>query len=326
MNKILLTGGTGFLGVALLKYWCNVVCEGHVFPHVFVLSRDPSSFLRKNPEFLNHHWLSFHTGNILDPATLPFDESFTQILHAATDSTLGPQLTPRTRFQNIVDGTRNILDLAVKVRAERFLLTSSGAVYGTQTNSLDAMMENQTVHPVINAPRNAYGVGKLVAEHLCALYAEEFGLETIVARCFSFNGPDLPLDVHFAIGNFIRDALWKDEIIVNGDGAPLRSYLDQEDLADWLHVLLQNGRAGETYNVGSDEVVSMAELAHLVRDLVSPEKPVRILSKSPDVQTTRNRYVPNISKAQRELRLDVKVSLAESIRRTAEAHRMSLNQ
>jgi len=133
--------------------------------------------------------------------------------------------------------------------------------------------------------------------------------------------PDLPLDAHFAIGNFVRDALWGEEIVVKGDGSPLRTYLDQNDLADWLMTLLEKGRPGEAYNVGSDEVISIADLAYLVRDLIAPEKPVRILGK-PDPAQARNRYVPDIRKARGELGLGVTISLAESISSTAGAHRV----
>ena len=169
-------------------------------------------------------------------------------------------------------------------------------------------------------PRSVYGVAKRAAEHLCALYQGKHGIETVIARCFAFVGPDLPLNAQFAVGNFIRDALREDVIRVNGDGTPQRSYLDQADLAYWLQVLLQEGAAGEAYNVGSDEVVTIAELAELVRDLLAPEKPVSILGQGQEVQD-RNRYVPDISKARRELGLEVSVSLDASIRRTAAAHR-----
>jgi UDP-glucuronate decarboxylase len=251
---------------------------------------------------------------------LPVGEKFTHILHAATDSTLGPELHPRVRYQQIHDGTRNVLDLAISSGAKRFLLTSSGAIYGRQPQDEKSLSEDLTIYLSVNSADNAYGVGKLGAEHLCALYADEFGLETIVARCFAFMGPDLPLDVHFAIGNFVRDALWADEIVVRSDGLPLRTYLDQDDLANWLLTLLEKGRPGEAYNVGSDEVVSIADLAHVVRDLIAPDKPVRILCQGQGVHG-RNRYVPDISKARTELGLDVTIPLAESIRRSAEVHR-----
>lgn len=163
-------------------------------------------------------------------------------------------------------------------------------------------------------------MGKLAAEHLCAQYAAQHGLEIVIARCFAFVGGDLPLNVHFAIGNFIRDALWSDEIIVSGDGTPIRSYLDQRDLAHWLMTLLQDGKAGEAYNVGSDRAISIADLAHLVRDLVSPEKPVRILGE-PMGNVERSRYVPDISKIYRHLGLRPTYTLEQSILDTASAAR-----
>ncbi len=126
-------------------------------------------------------------------------------------------------------------------------------------------------------------------------------------------GQDLPLDVHFAIGNFIRDALWAEEIIVNGDGSPLRSYLDQRDLAKWLTKLLHFGKPGEAYNVGSGTAISINDLAHLVRDIVSPSKPVRILGKPVD-NAVRNRYVPDVDKIKNELGLIEAYSLEQSIR------------
>lgn len=322
--RILLTGGTGFFGRALLRHWLSLATAGEAIPHVLVLSRDPAAFLRNSPIFSGHDWLDFHAGDILQPSSLPRALRFTHILHAAADSTLGPLLKPLERFNQILDGTRNLLDLAVATGARRFLLTSSGAVYGPQPPDLPALPEDWPGGPVPDNPSNAYGMGKRAAEHLCALYQDAHGLETVIARCFAFAGPDLPLDVHFAIGNFIRDALTQEVITVAGDGTPLRTYLDQADLAHWLLTLLEQARPGEAYNVGSDEGVSIAQLAHLVRNLVAPDKQVRILGQGQDAQG-RNRYVPDISKARQELGLRVTIPLAESIHRTAEAHRQGGN-
>jgi len=314
--NLFLTGGTGFFGRSLLRFLINQKDNYYSMPNVLVLSRNPHTFLERYPEFSGHDWLSFHVGDVLDPHSLPSHERFTHVLHAATDSTLGPGLPPKTRFQQIYEGTHNVLDLAVSSNAERFLLTSSGAIYGPQPKHLNALREDSAIHISVNSSDQAYGIGKLAAEHLCTLYADEFGLETIVARCFAFMGPDLPLDAHFAIGNFVRDALWGEDIVVRGNGSPLRTYLDQNDLAIWLMIMLEKVRQGEVYNVGSDEIISIADLAYLVRDLVSPEKPVRIIGKSEAAQA-RNRYVPDIRKARIDLGLDVTVSLQESIRLTA---------
>jgi len=315
-QHIFLTGGTGFFGRSLLRFQINKYPKGKDCPTVTVLTRSSEKFLAQYPEFLSIPWLNFHTGDISEKNTLLHDKSFTHILHAAADSTLGPKLTPLQRYDQIVIGTRNILDLAVSCGVKRLLFTSSGAVYGTQPAHLDRIPEDFNGIPGPLNPQNAYGIGKRTAEHLCALYGQEFSIDTVIARCFAFVGQDLPLDVHFAIGNFIRDALWNDEIIVHGDGSPYRSYLDQHDLAGWLFTLLERGQGGQAYNVGSDEAITIKDLAHLVRDIVAPDKPVRILGEMAS-HKERNVYVPNINRIKKELGLDVRIPLEESIRKTA---------
>ena len=313
---ILLTGGTGFFGRALLRAWLAQFNAGAPTPQVTVLTRSPETFNLQYSEFSHQPWLQLHCGDISQPNSLPHGSAFTHILHAAADSTLGPQLTPLQRYDQIVNGTRHLLDLAVACGAHRFLLTSSGAVYGTQPHHLNHIPENWHGMPDPLNPSNAYGVAKRAAEHLCALYGQAYGLKTVIARCFAFIGPDLPLDVHFAIGNFIRDALWRNEITVAGDGTPLRSYLDQHDLARWLLMILEQGQAGQAYNVGSDRAVSIADLAHLVRDIVAPGKAVRILG-TPQAHPDRNLYIPNTQKARIELGLEVEVTLEQAIHATA---------
>ena len=319
-DHIFLTGGTGFFGRALLRHWTDREQNGEEVPRVTLLSRDPNRFAAQYPELVAHQWLQLVQGDVCTPDSLPRGQAFTHVLHAATDSTNGPSLTPMTRYDQIVNGTRNVLDLAVASGAPRFLLTSSGGVYGSQPPDMDQITEEFSGMPDPLNPDNSYSVAKRGAEHICALYRDRFGVETVIARCFAFAGQDLPLDVHFAIGNFVLDALCSEEISVRGDGSPLRTYLDQEDLASWLLTILERGRSGEAYNVGSDEVVSIADLAHLVRDLIAPEKPVKVLGKV-DQSTARYRYVPNIGKVRSELGLDVTISLAESIQRTAQMHR-----
>ena len=314
----LVTGGTGFFGRALLRHWIALRVSGQPGSTVTLLSRNPSAFAALHPALARQPWLRLAQGDVCDRASLPRGIGFTHILHAAADSTVGPQLTPLQRYDQIVNGTRNLLDLAVACGAQRFLLTSSGAVYGVQPPHLDQIPEDWHGIPDPLNPANAYGVAKRAAEHLCALYGQTHGIHTVIARCFAFVGPDLPMDVHFAIGNFIRDALWRDEITVSGDGSPLRSYLDQQDLAQWLLTLLEHGAAGQAYNVGSDQALSIAELAHLVRDIVAPNKKVHI-HRATNESNGRNIYVPSIQKARNELALEVRVALVDAIKMTADA-------
>jgi dTDP-glucose 4,6-dehydratase len=93
-------------------------------------------------------------------------------------------------------------------------------------------------------------------------------------------------------------------------------------LAHWLLTLLLRGRPGEAYNVGSDEVISIADLAHLVRDILAPVKPVHIKGL-PDLTVGRNCYVPDILKIQRELDLRITLPLTESIHSVGSFYRVS---
>jgi dTDP-glucose 4,6-dehydratase len=312
---LLLTGGTGFFGRSILRFLLSGrIPDG---AEIDILTRDPDRFVGQFPALAEQAGLRFVKGDILRPETLPWSANYTHILHAAADSTIGPRLTPLERHDQIVVGTRNILDLAIRTRARRFLLTSSGAVYGRISPPASCALEGpqDMLDPL--AANHTHVQSKREAEHLCALYREAHGLETVVARCFSFVGPDLPLDVHFAIGNFIRDALCGEEIVVSGDGTPIRSYLFQEDLAEWLLQILFRGKAGTAYDVGSDQPISIADLARCIRDRLAPGKNIRMLGRTAN-GGQGDYYVPDISRAKSELGLAPKVSLIDGILKTAE--------
>lgn len=311
---LFVTGGTGFFGKALLRHWSVGGAPELASARFTLLSRDPERFRAAHGDLLNDLDVRLVSGDIQQPETLPKGD-YTHVLHAATDSTTGLSLTPLQRFNQIVDGTRHVLDLSVRSGKPRVLLTSSGGVYGDIGQFPEGVPEEYHGMPDPLEPQNAYSIAKRQAEHLCALYHEAYGLESVIARCFAFVGEDLPLDAHFAIGNFIRDALEGRHIIVRGDGTPVRSYLDQRDLANWLTTLMINGRAQRVYNVGSDEAVSIADVAAEVAALAPQCKlEVRVMRKAiVDSSAHRNFYVPKIQRAQEELGLRVKINLKSAI-------------
>jgi UDP-glucuronate decarboxylase len=322
---IFVTGGTGFFGKALLRYWSSGAAPELAGARFTLLSRDPERFAKDHAGLFSGLDVRLHAGDILRPESLPDDTSFTHILHAATDSTRGLELSPLARYDQIVDGTRHVLDLARRLGVTRVLLTSSGGVYGAPPAGIDAIPETWNGMPDPLEPQNAYSVAKRQAEHLCALYHDACGIDTVIARCFAFVGEDLPLDAHFAIGNFLRDALEGRDITVNGDGTPIRSYLDQRDLARWITVLLLRGRGQRAYNVGSDRPITIGDLAATVA-VHAPGAVVRV-QRQPVVgqSARRNCYLPDISRARIELGLDVAIGLDDAIAHTLSRHRASLD-
>jgi len=213
-------------------------------------------------------------------------------------------------YDTVLNGARIVLDLAVRTGAKRVLFTGTGAQYGP-------IEFGQPVTETSNGSCNsllagsAYSEAKRAQETLAAVYAERYGLDVVLTRCFAFSGPGISLNEHFAIGNFVRDALWNDELVLNSSGLAVRSYLHGADLAGWLLTLLVRGAAGSAYNVGSDKALTIAELAHKVVARIAPGKPVRILGHDSEGQA-RSYYVPDIQQA-RTLGLDDWTSLDQSI-------------
>jgi dTDP-glucose 4,6-dehydratase len=199
-------------------------------------------------------------------------------------------------------------------------LTSSGAVYGRQPPDTTHVGEEYMGAPDVSSPRSAYGEGKRLSELLCAIYGTRHGIETKIARCFAFVGPHLPLDAHFAIGNFIRDSLAGGPMVVKGDGTPFRSYLYAADLAAWLWTILLRGAGNRPYNVGSNQAVTIAETAAAVSRALGENTVVTIAKKPAPGQPVQH-YVPDISRAASELQLDQWTQLDDAIRATAHWHR-----
>lgn len=308
--NLLVTGGTGFFGKALLKYWKQLPVW-QLPSSITLISRNPEKFRAENEVLLEGLPISLVLGDVLKPETLPRGP-FTHVLHAATDSTYGPKLPPLERYMQIVRGTENILELTRSVGVKRFMLTSSGAVYGRIPSEMTHIPEEYEGPLGSINLQTVYAHAKRHAEYLTALHADAYGFEYVIARCFAFIGEDLPLDVHFAAGNFIRAAVTSDEIVIFGDGKSVRSYMYQFDLAMWLNEMLTHAPSGEIFNVGSSEAVSMNELAQSIFRALGKSPKIKIMGEK-IIGTGGNYYVPNVTKAEKILGLRNSKLLDESI-------------
>jgi len=311
-ERLFITGGTGFFGCWLLESFLHANRELQLNAQATVLTRNPTAFAQKAPHLANDPAISLLAGDVKSYSFPAAHHEF--ILHAATDSgVLQANSTPAELRAAIVDGTRHTLRFAAQTGARRLLYTSSGAVYGPQPQSLTHIPESYAGRAPAD---NIYGAAKLESEDLCLA---QTALESTIARCFAFVGPHLPLDQHFAIGNFIRDAMTGTPLHIKGDGTPRRSYLYAGDLMIWLWTMLLRAPAGSIYNVGSEESISIAELATITANTLRPGLPIQIDQKAiPGAPIAQ--YVPSTQRAREELNLRTLIPLDEAIRRTAAWH------
>ncbi len=275
-----------------------------------VLSRNPQGFLDRMPHLARRAefaWLPGHS------ATFSFPQSrHDYLIHLATATSahLG-QTNPVEMLKTKLFGILHVLDYARYAGIRRLLVTSSGAVYGPQPAGLSHVPETYPGAPDPLDPASAYGNGKRLVEQMCALAGD---VDAVVARCFSFIGPQLPLDARFAAGNFIRDALAGGPIVIRGDGRAVRSYLHAADLMIWLLTLLLRGKPGRAYNVGSDAGLAVDELAQAV---ARPGQAVaRAAAGAADAACPPQHYLPDIARARDELGLTVLIPLDDAIERT----------
>lgn len=325
-QNIFVTGGTGFFGRWLLESFAHANEALQLGARMVVLSRDPDAFKSNAPHLARDRAIRFVTGDVRTFSASTVREQlgtdgpaqYQLVIHAATEASAKLNAeAPLTMVDTIVQGTRAALEFAVATGTRRFLLTSSGAVYGPQPSELTHLSEGYVGAPQPTDAGSAYGEGKRLAELLCACFQKQHGLEPLIARCFAFVGPFLPLDAHFAIGNFIRDALLGGPLRVGGDGTPYRSYLYAADLTVWLWTILVKGMASRPYNVGSEHDLPISDLAEAVRDTLCPKSTVNIAGRrATDGQVSR--YVPRTARAREELGLQERVPLREAISRTAQ--------
>lgn len=311
---LLITGCTGFFGKWLLAT-LNHINSGSTQVEVTAISRSPDQFLLQYPEYANCGWINWVKADVQNLDSVRLSRPVDLIIHAATDTLAGAHADPLKIFDTILGGARQVLELAVRSGARRLLFTGSGAQYGLIASG-QPVPEGSHLACDSLQPSSAYAEAKRAQETLAALYAQRHGFEVVLSRCFAFSGPGIALDGHFAIGNFVRDALWRDELILQSSGNAVRSYLHGADLAGWLLTLLIKGEGGQAYNVGSGEGLSIARLARCVVDSIAPHKPVRVLGQDAPGQV-RSYYVPDISKC-KALGLDTWTSLSDSIRSMAD--------
>lgn len=313
-KSIFLTGGTGFFGKWLLESFIYLNEKLSLNARLTTLTRDPESFLHAFPFYNDYsNSVRFIKGDILS-FDFNLEDKFQYLIHAATSASESlNKENPLLMLDTITIGTRRVLEFAITQPLESFLFISSGAIYGKQPWNISHIKEDDNFRIDINNSKAAYAEGKRIAELYCSTYYEKYNLPLKIARCFAFVGPHLPLDTHFAIGNFIKNVLDGEDIIIKGDGQTIRTYMYASDLVTWLWKILIIGELNNPINVGSNESISIVELAKKIQNFSDVN--VHITVEGNHDSNFIDKYVPDTSKAKR-MGLDLNIDIDTSILKT----------
>lgn len=297
-KSVFVTGGTGFFGKWIIESFLFVNKRLNLDACIWILTRNKTAFLKRYPHLGFESSIRFVQGDI---TSFPFPENiFSYIIHAAIDY----KEDNMDMYDSCVNGTRHILDFAGHCSTRKFLLISSGAVYGKQPSDLSHLHEEYQGAPDPMGDGVAYGMAKRASEFISSEFAKKSGIEVKIARCFAFAGPYLPLNQGSALGNFINNALKGQNIIIKGDGTPYRSYMYASDLMIWIWTILFKGASCRPYNVGSEEEISISDLAAEVITIVNSSLKIDIL-KHKENFVLPERYIPSTNRARGELSLEV---------------------
>ena len=304
MNRVLVTGGAGFLG-------SHVCAELMKSPDNAVTALDDLSTgkIENVASLLPSDRFEFIQWDVRQP----FDRPVDQIFHAACPaSPKAYQLSPTSTTKTCVLGTLNMLELAKKYGA-KLLQFSTSEVYGNPLLHPQKEAYFGNVNPI--GVRSCYDEGKRCAESLCFDYAREFGVKVKIVRIFNTYGPRMDVADGRVVSNFIVQALKGEPITVHGDGSQTRSFCYVDDLVSGI-LRMMNDTEDDfqgPVNLGNPQEIKVIDLARKVIDMTGSSSQIVFLPLPGDDPIQRR---PDISLAGEKLNWKPKVSLDEGLEKT----------
>lgn len=255
MKRILITGIDGFFGRNLVDAWIN--------KYELIGIDLPPQLFDQSPEITKWHHSINHIDVREDPVYYKEILEGTEIvIHCAAKTRITPSWKEYADYYSTnITGSHNLLKVAQEMGVKKFVYFSSSSVYG---NSLKQMSEDDPL-----APTNPYAISKLAAELALKAQAQLGNTELIIVRPFTMYGEHMNFGTYsLALAKFIKSYIKDEPIFLEGGGTQYRDFIHATDAIAALDLILENGQAGETYNIGSGNTITIKELA----DIVTPKQ------------------------------------------------------
>lgn len=312
--RVLVTGGTGFIGGAMIQRIINESLSYQRPTEIHVLTRGDYS----SKYYTSGIEVRYYKANISEINTLP-GKKYDLIIHAASPTSgerFSMNYSELDRFKAVVLGTENLLNAMKKSKIDNFLYLSSGAIYGSEY--LHGPRESELYAASTISSFAFYSEAKRATETMCFLASHDYKFKMNIARIFAIVGPGMYLaeNSNYIFTNFIQDSYYRRPYKIKGNFNSKRSFLDIEDCVDALFLVINSTSNGHIYNIGSEEIINLKRLAEKFNTTLNFGLKVDI--SEADLEGKPNNLYPNVDKIKLELNWRQKYDLKASILKTYE--------
>lgn len=266
-KKVFISGAYGMLSsyIVFFLMFLNIRFEYNI--HLIAQGRDETKARKKFGEFWNHKCFEYTNVNICEKISPQYKADY--FIHSA--GIANPQLYsshPVEVIEPNVLGTYNLLKIAQKSKCRKFLLFSSGDIYGKVDNPVCITEESKGKLDTLDI-HSCYGESKRLAETLCSAFSREYAVPITIARIGHTYGPTMDIDNDpRSFSSFMKCAIEKQDIIMYSDGSAKRPFCYLADAVFGFMLMLLDGKDGEAYNISnSDQFISVAELADTIANI-----------------------------------------------------------
>jgi UDP-glucose 4-epimerase len=300
MIRILITGGAGFIPSSLAD---RLLQANEYF--VVLVDNLLTGDVRNVPVHQNCKFIKCNVNNYNDIAAIMTSYQFDFVFHYAAVVGVKRTLENPVMVLNDIEGIRNILNLSKNTGVKRVFFSSSSEVYGEPVE----LPQHEETTPLNS--RLPYAVVKNVGESFCRSYQQEYGLNFTIFRFFNTYGPKQSTD--FVISKFLTAALKNKPITINGSGKQTRTFCFIDDNTECtMRILRDNLFVNDVINIGSEDHITIVELAELVIRITESKSKIEFLP--PLKEGDMSRRQPDGRKMKKILNRDL-ISLEDGLKK-----------